>query len=135
MRCIINKYLSIHITLLSLGCLLSCRRYMLIKAIGIFHTYSVTFSKSFTYQKSKALKTVVKKRSMSTSNEEHFHEILGTSILAADHAGKMVRSIMKGGDLRIVEKTGADDLQVLGFSIIGKDVKNFPNPEPHDINI
>ena len=41
-----------------------------------------------------------------------FNTILGTSIKAANHAGKMVRDIMKGGDLSIVEKTGANDLQV-----------------------
>ena len=38
--------------------------------------------------------------------------ILGTSIKAANHAGKMVRDIMKRGDLGIIEKTGANDLQV-----------------------
>ena len=39
-------------------------------------------------------------------------KILGTSIKAANHAGKMVRDIMKQGDLGIIEKTGANDLQV-----------------------
>ena len=49
---------------------------------------------------------------MSSSLTSHFHTILGTSIKAANHAGKMVRDVMKGGDLGIIEKTGADDLQV-----------------------
>ena len=39
-------------------------------------------------------------------------KILGTSIMAANHAGKMVRDIMKRGDLGIIEKTVANDLQV-----------------------
>lgn len=49
---------------------------------------------------------------MSSSTNSNFSTILGTSIKAANHAGKMVRDIMKGGDLSIVEKTGANDLQV-----------------------
>ena len=49
---------------------------------------------------------------MSKPNISHFNTILGTSIKAANHAGKMVRDVMQGGDLGIVEKTGADDLQV-----------------------
>ena len=49
---------------------------------------------------------------MSRSDISHFNTILGTSIKAANHAGKMVRDVMQGGDLGIVEKTGADDLQV-----------------------
>ena len=49
---------------------------------------------------------------MSDSRNSSFSAILGTSIKAANHAGKMVRDIMKGGDLSIVEKTGANDLQV-----------------------
>lgn len=48
---------------------------------------------------------------MSSSLTSYFHTILGTSIKAANHAGKMVRDVMKGGDLGIIEKTGADDLQ------------------------
>jgi len=48
---------------------------------------------------------------MSSSASFSFSTILGTSIKAANHAGKMVRDIMKGGDLSIVEKTGANDLQ------------------------
>ena len=53
-----------------------------------------------------------KRYTMSGSMDSCFNTILGTSIKAANHAGKMVRDIMKGGDLSIVEKTGANDLQV-----------------------
>ena len=53
-----------------------------------------------------------KRNNMSGPTNSCFNTILGTSIKAANHAGKMVREIMKGGDLSIVEKTGANDLQV-----------------------
>ena len=52
-----------------------------------------------------------KKLSMDSSGIP-IDRILGTSIRAANHAGKMVRDIMKRGDLGIIEKTGANDLQV-----------------------
>ena len=52
-----------------------------------------------------------KKLSMDSSGIP-IDRILGTSIKAANHAGKMVRDIMKRGDLGIIEKTGANDLQV-----------------------
>merc|ERR1712141_280905 len=54
---------------------------------------------------------IFKRNNMSGSMDSCFNTILGTSIKAANHAGKMVRDIMKTGDLSIVEKTGADDLQ------------------------
>ncbi len=41
-----------------------------------------------------------------------FLQILALSVAAADKAGDLVRNIMAGGSLGIVEKTGADDLQV-----------------------
>ena len=54
---------------------------------------------------------LAKKLSMDSSGIP-IDRILGTSIKAANHAGKMVRDIMKRGDLGIIEKTGANDLQV-----------------------
>ena len=76
---------------------LFCKIYSLlhIPTIGFFH-----FGPQF-----------AKKLSMNSSGIP-IDRILGTSIKAANHAGKMVRDIMKRGDLGIIEKTGANDLQV-----------------------
>ena len=38
-----------------------------------------------------------------------FEKILGTSIKAADKAGDVVRGVMKGGNLEIVEKVSSKD--------------------------
>lgn len=75
---------------------LLCKIYSLlhIPTIGFFH-----FGPQF-----------AKKLSMDSSGIP-IDKILGTSIKAANHAGKMVRDIMKRGDLGIIEKTGANDLQ------------------------
>ena len=60
-----------------------------------------------------------------------FEKVLGTSILAADKAGDIVRGIMKGGNLEIVEKTGVDDLQTVADRIandiiVGSLKREFP---------
>ena len=38
-------------------------------------------------------------------------QVLASSVAIADRAGEIVRSVFSGGQLGIVEKTGADDLQ------------------------
>jgi len=60
-----------------------------------------------------------------------FEKILGTSVAAADKAGDVVRAVMKGGNLDVVEKTGADDLQtaadrIVNDIIVGSLKKQFP---------
>lgn len=60
-----------------------------------------------------------------------FLQVLATSVSAADKAGNLIRDIMAGGKLDIVEKTGADDLQTVADrtandSICGSLVKAFP---------
>merc|ERR1712018_139604 len=71
---------------------------------------------------------------MSKPSISYFNTILGTSIKAANHAGKMVRDVMQGGDLGIVEKTGADDLQTAADRaanaiILGSLTRAIPNLE------
>ena len=53
-------------------------------------------------------------RSMSSSP---FLQVLATSVSATNKAGDLIRDIMYKGQLDIVEKTGADDLQVRYFLI------------------
>ena len=38
-------------------------------------------------------------------------EVLSSSVAIADRAGEIVREVLRKGQLGIVEKTGADDLQ------------------------
>ena len=64
------------------------------------------------FQNSATYTHFFKRGIMSVTGSIPFNKILGTSISAANRAGVMVRDVMKGGDLKIVEKTGADDLQV-----------------------
>jgi len=68
---------------------LLCKIYSLLRipTIGFYH-----FETQF-----------AKKLSMDSSGIP-IDKILGTSIKAANHAGKMVRDIMKRGDLGIIEK-------------------------------
>ena len=40
-----------------------------------------------------------------------YFQVLASSVAIADRAGEIVRSVFSGGQLGIVEKTGADDLQ------------------------
>ena len=42
-----------------------------------------------------------------------FLQVLATSVTATNKAGDLIRDILHKGNLEIVEKTGADDLQVL----------------------
>ena len=102
----------IHMVPLSLGRPLNCRRCKLIISSDAFRNYSITFSKSSIFQQSNPHHIYIRGKNMSSSSSTYFNKILGTSISAANHAGKMVRDVMKGGDLGIIEKTGADDLQV-----------------------
>ena len=53
-------------------------------------------------------------RKMSSSP---FLQVLATSVSATNKAGDLIRDIMYKGQLDIVEKTGADDLQVRYFLI------------------
>ena len=46
-----------------------------------------------------------------------FLQVLATSVSATNKAGDLIRDIMYKGQLDIVEKTGADDLQVSYFLI------------------
>jgi len=60
-----------------------------------------------------------------------FERVLGASILAADKAGDVVRGVMKGGNLDIVQKTGEDDLQtaadrIVNDILVGSLRKQFP---------
>ena len=80
-------------------------------------TARISLGDSIIFLKNRNLKTahwlkICKRNNMSGPMNSSFNTILGTSIKAANHAGKMVRDIMKTGDLSIVEKTGANDLQV-----------------------
>jgi len=59
-------------------------------------------------------------------------QVLASSVAIADKAGKIVRDIMKKGDLGIVEKTGKDDLQTQADRsaqncIIASLAKQFPS--------
>ena len=54
--------------------------------------------------------TLSRKQNMSSSP---FLQVLAVSMTATNKAGTLIRDIMSGGKLDIVEKTGADDLQVL----------------------
>ena len=58
--------------------------------------------------------TLSRKQNMSSSP---FLQVLAVSMTATNKAGTLIRDIMSGGKLDIVEKTGADDLQVLVISI------------------
>ena len=49
---------------------------------------------------------------MSTATPS-FLQVLATSVTATNKAGDMIRDILHKGNLEIVEKTGADDLQVI----------------------
>jgi len=49
---------------------------------------------------------------MSTATPS-FLQVLATSVTATNKAGDLIRDILHKGNLEIVEKTGADDLQVL----------------------
>ena len=51
-------------------------------------------------------------RTMSTATPS-FLQVLATSVTATNKAGDLIRDILHKGNLEIVEKTGADDLQVL----------------------
>ena len=42
-----------------------------------------------------------------------FLQVLASSVKASNRAGDLVRDIMKGSDLKIVQKTGEKDLQTL----------------------
>ena len=42
-----------------------------------------------------------------------FLQVLATSVTATNKAGDLIRDILHKGNLEIVEKTGADDLQVI----------------------
>ena len=48
---------------------------------------------------------------MSTATPS-FLQVLATSVTATNKAGDLIRDILHKGNLEIVEKTGADDLQV-----------------------
>lgn len=50
-------------------------------------------------------------RTTMSSTSVPFLQVLATSVTVIDRAGQAVRSILAGGKLDIVEKTGADDLQ------------------------
>jgi len=59
-------------------------------------------------------------------------QVLASSVAIADRAGEIVRDIMKKGDLGIVEKTGADDLQTQADRsaqncIVASLAKQFPS--------
>ena len=102
---------------LSLGRLhLFIHRYNVIIQSEIFHYYSTpnlpNLSLPFVFQNPGTYTRFFKRGIMSVTGSMQFNKILGTSISAANRAGVMVRDVMKGGDLEIVEKTGADDLQV-----------------------
>jgi hypothetical protein len=56
---------------------------------------------------------IFKLQSRTMSAASPFLQTLALSMTAADKAGEIIRAIMAGGNLDIVEKTGADDLQVL----------------------
>ena len=47
-----------------------------------------------------------------TMSSSPFLQVLATSVSATNKAGDLIRDIMYRGQLDIVEKTGADDLQV-----------------------
>ena len=49
---------------------------------------------------------------MSTATPS-FLQVLATSVTATNKAGDLIRDILHKGNLEIVEKTGADDLQVI----------------------
>ena len=49
---------------------------------------------------------------MSTATPS-FLQVLATSVTATNKAGDLIRDILHKGKLEIVEKTGADDLQVI----------------------
>ena len=51
-------------------------------------------------------------RTMSTAPPS-FLQVLATSVSATNKAGDLIRDILHKGNLEIVEKTGADDLQVM----------------------
>jgi len=60
-----------------------------------------------------------------------FEKVFGTSITAADKAGDIVRGILKGGNLEIVQKTGESDLQtaadrIVNDIIVGSLKREFP---------
>ena len=59
-------------------------------------------------------------------------QVLASSVAIADRAGDIVRDIMKKGELGIVEKTGADDLQTQADRsaqncIVASLAKQFPD--------
>ena len=48
-----------------------------------------------------------------SSSHSVFLQVLSASVKASNRAGDLVRDIMKGDDLGIVQKTGEKDLQTL----------------------
>ena len=50
---------------------------------------------------------------MSSATAPSFLQVLATSVTATNKAGDLIRDILHKGKLEIVEKTGADDLQVI----------------------
>ena len=46
-----------------------------------------------------------------SSNSSLLVQVLSSSVAIVDRAGEIVRDVLKKGQLGIVEKTGADDLQ------------------------
>ncbi|XP_078505929.1 3'(2'),5'-bisphosphate nucleotidase 1 isoform X2 [Lissotriton helveticus] len=48
--------------------------------------------------------------------------VVASAYAVADNAGKLVRSIMTGGDLDVVEKSGADDLQTKADRVVQKSI-------------
>jgi len=42
-----------------------------------------------------------------------FLQVMSVAVKATDFAGKLIRDVMKGNDLGIVQKTGEKDLQTL----------------------
>lgn len=59
------------------------------------------------------LRLAARKMTSSSSSQQppHVLQVLASSVAIANRAGQIVRDIMAGGQLGIVEKTGKDDLQ------------------------